>query len=187
MMAIQRVGIIGAGKVGIVLAGLALDAGYTVRISGSGSVKKIALTIKTLVPGAIASENADVVANSDIILLAIPLSRYKNIDADLLKGKLVIDAMNYWWETDGIREEVLDPSTTSSEQVQTYFKDAKIVKAFNHMGFDTVVHNNLADGIMTEPGSPLFGASLRYAELKDIIDHFDQTEFGKQVAAQTHK
>ncbi|MGO3351496.1 MAG: NADPH-dependent F420 reductase, partial [Lacticaseibacillus paracasei] len=135
MMAIQRVGIIGAGKVGIVLAGLALDAGYTVRISGSGSVKKIALTIKTLVPGAIASENADVVANSDIILLAIPLSRYKNIDADLLKGKLVIDAMNYWWETDGIREEVLDPSTTSSEQVQTYFKDAKIVKAFNHMGY----------------------------------------------------
>ncbi|RXT58377.1 NADPH-dependent F420 reductase [Lacticaseibacillus chiayiensis] len=226
MMAIQRVGILGAGKVGIVLAGLALDAGYTVRISGSGSVKKIALTIKTMVPGAIASENADVVANSDLIILAIPLSRYKNIDADLLKGKLVIDAMNYWWETDGIREEVLDPDTTSSEQVQAYFKDAKIVKTFNHMGyhnlqeearpkgdprrkalfvtgndsaavetvanfvnsmgFDTVVHHNLADGIMTEPGSPLFGASLRYAELKDVIDHFDRTEFGRQIAAKVH-
>ena len=50
-MAIQRIGILGAVKVGIVLAGLALDAGYTVRISGSGAVKKIALTIKTLVPG----------------------------------------------------------------------------------------------------------------------------------------
>ncbi len=74
-MAIQRIGILGAGKVGIVLAGLALDAGYTVRISGSGSVKKIALTIKTLVPDAIASENAEVVANSDLIILAIPLSR----------------------------------------------------------------------------------------------------------------
>lgn len=225
-MAIQRIGILGAGKVGIVLAGLALDAGYTVRISGSGAVKKIALTIKTLVPDAIASENAEVVANSDLIILAIPLSRYKNIDADLLKGHLVIDAMNYWWETDGIREEVLDPTTTSSEQVQAYFKGAKIVKTFNHMGyhnlqeearpkgnpkrkalfvtgndpaavdqvaafvdrmgFDTVVHNRLADGIMTEPGSPLFGASLRYAELKDIIDHFDQTDFGKQIAAKVH-
>lgn len=49
-MAIQRIGILGAGKVGIVLAGLALDAGYTVRISGSGAVKKIALTIKTPSP-----------------------------------------------------------------------------------------------------------------------------------------
>ena len=48
MMAIQRVGIIGAGKVGIVLAGLALDAGYTVRLSGSGSVKKIALIKKSV-------------------------------------------------------------------------------------------------------------------------------------------
>ncbi|EGF48196.1 NADP oxidoreductase, partial [Lacticaseibacillus rhamnosus MTCC 5462] len=61
------------------------------------------------------------------------------------------------------------------------------VAAFvDRMGFDTVVHNRLADGIMTEPGSPLFGASLRYAELKDIIDHFDQTDFGKQIAAKVH-
>ncbi|MFD1466413.1 NADPH-dependent F420 reductase [Lapidilactobacillus mulanensis] len=223
MMTIKKVGIIGAGKVGIVLADLALRAGYEVRISGSGSVGKIALIIKTLVPGAIASENSDVVANSDIILLAIPLSRYKNIDPALLRGKLVIDAMNYWWETDGIREEVLAPGLTSSEQVQAYFKDSALVKAFNHMGyhnlqeeaqpagspkrkalfvtgddrtavaevahfvdtmgFDQIVHYDLADGIMTEPGSPLFGASLKYDDLKDIIDHFDQTEFGKKIAA----
>lgn len=126
-MAIQRIGILGAGKVGIVLAGLALDAGYTVRISGSGAVKN-RLNHQNLVPGAIASENAEVVANSDLIILAIPLSRYKNIDADLLKGHLVIDAMNYWWETDGIREEVLDPTTTSSEQVQAYLKVPKLSK-----------------------------------------------------------
>ncbi|MDV7719461.1 NADP oxidoreductase [Pediococcus ethanolidurans] len=222
-MTIKRVGILGAGKVGIVLAGLALNAGYEVRISGSGSVKKIDLTIKTLVPGAIAAENNEVVANSDIVILAIPLSRYKNIDAALLKNKLVIDAMNYWWETDGIREEVLSPDATSSEQVQAYFKDSTIVKTFNHMGyhtlqegtrpqgdakrkalfvtgddheavdkvarfvdtmgFDQVIHYNIKDGIMTEPGSPLFGASLRYNDLKHVIDHFDENEFGKRIAA----
>lgn len=102
MTEIKTVGILGAGKVGIVLAQLALAAGYNVRISGSGSVQKIALTIETLVPGAIASTNQGVVSKSDLIILAIPLSRYKNIHAKLLKGKLVIDAMNYWWETDGI-------------------------------------------------------------------------------------
>ncbi len=222
-MAIKRVGILGAGKVGIVLAGLALKAGYEVRISGSGSVEKIALTIKTLVPGAIAAENKEVVENSDIILLAIPLSRYKNIDASLLKNKLVIDATNYWWETDGIREEVLDPDSTSSEQVQAYFNGVTLVKTFNHMGyhnlqeearpkgdpkrkalfvtgnnheavdevaafvdsmgFDQEVHYDLVDGIMTEPGSPLFGASLNHEDLKQIIDHFDETEFGKKIAA----
>lgn len=48
------------------------------------------------------------------------------------------------------------------------------------MGFDQVIHHDLADGIMTEPGSPLFGASLNYEDLKQIIDHFDQTEFGKK-------
>lgn len=222
-MTIKRVGILGAGKVGIVLAGLALNAGYEVRIAGSGTVKKIKLTIDTLVPGAIAAENQDVVDNSDIIILAIPLSRYKNIKPSLLKDQLVIDAMNYWWETDGIREEVLDPSSTSSEQVQKHFKDSTIVKAFNHMGyhnlqeeareidhpkrkalfvtgddhvavdtvaqfvdsmgFDQVVHYDIKDGIMTEPGSPLFGASLNHTDLKQIIDHFDETEFGKKVAA----
>lgn len=135
MANIKTVGILGAGKVGIVLAQLALKAGYHVRISGSGSVQKIALTIETLVPGATASTNQGVVSKSDLIILAIPLSRYKNIHPKLLKGKLVIDAMNYWWETDGIREEVLDPSATSSEQVQAYFKSATIVKTFNHMGY----------------------------------------------------
>ncbi len=40
MAKIKNVGIIGAGKVGIVLAQLALAAGYHVRISGSGSVQK---------------------------------------------------------------------------------------------------------------------------------------------------
>ncbi len=131
--------------------------------------------------------------------------------------------MNYWWETDGIREEVLDPDSTSSEQVQKYFNKSTIVKTFNHMGyhnlqeearpagaenrkalfvtgdnkaavdevadfvntmgFDTVVHDDLADGIMTEPGSSLFGASLTKAELQNVIDHFDETEFGQKIKA----
>lgn len=224
MTEIKNVGILGAGKVGIVLAQLALKAGYHVRISGSGSVEKIAMTIETLVPGATPATNQGVVAKSDLIILAIPLSRYKNIKSKLLKGKLVIDAMNYWWETDGIREEVLDPSSTSSEQVQKYFNKSTVVKTFNHMGyhnlqeeakpagaenrkalfvtgddkaavdqvakfvdtmgFDTVVHYDIADGIMTEPGSELFGASLTKADLQNVINHFDETDFGKKIKAE---
>lgn len=51
---IKTIGIIGAGKVSIVIAQLAAKAGYDVLVAGSGDPQKISLTISVLVPGATA-------------------------------------------------------------------------------------------------------------------------------------
>ena len=132
---IKSIGIIGAGKVSIVLAQLAAKAGYTVYIAGSGDPAKIALTVSVLVPGATALMSKEVAHRADLIILAIPLGRYKELPKDELKGKLVIDAMNYWWEIDGERPEFTDPHMSTSELVQQFLSESRVVKAFSHIGY----------------------------------------------------
>lgn len=131
----MRLGIIGAGKLGITLAQLALKAGYEVAVSGSGDPQKIALSIKVLTPGAFAMTSNEVAQWADVIILAIPLGKFRQLPVEALKGKVVIDATNHWPEVDGPREEIIPDSLSSSEAIQQFLPESRVVKAFSHMGY----------------------------------------------------
>lgn len=129
------IGILGAGKLGMTLAKLGVDAGYQVNISGSNDPQKIKLSVDVLATGAVPHWTKDLIKESDVIFFAMPLSKYQQIPAALLKDKLIIDSMNFWWEIDGKENDYYDDSQTSSEAVQKYFAPTTVIKAFNHMGY----------------------------------------------------
>jgi predicted dinucleotide-binding enzyme len=77
----------------------------------------------------------DAADRADIVVLALPLGRYRTIPVEPLAGKLVIDAMNYWWEVDGFPDAFTDPLVSTSELVRDHLPGSRVVKAFNHMGY----------------------------------------------------
>ena len=128
-----RIAVLGAGHVGPVIARLAVGAGYAVAIATSGDPEDIALITELVIPGAEPRWASDAVADADIVVLAIPLHRFADVDPGLLSGKLVVDAMNYWPASDGVLEEFEDAG--SSEIVAGRLSGSTVVKALNHIGY----------------------------------------------------
>jgi predicted dinucleotide-binding enzyme len=131
----RRLGIVGAGKVGTTIARAALAAGYDVAISGSGSAERIALIVDVLAPGARAITTDEVVTFSDLIVLAVPMHRFRELPHDLFNGRILVDAMNYWEDIDGIDDELATAPLGTSVVVQDWFAAARVVKSLNHLGY----------------------------------------------------
>jgi predicted dinucleotide-binding enzyme len=134
----MRIGIIGSGNIGATAARLFAGAGHDVAIANSRGPESLAGLAEELGDRARAATVEDAAAYGDVVLVAIPFGRYRELPAAPLAGTIVIDAMNYYPNRDGHFSELDDDSTTSSELLAAHLADARVVKAFNSMYWEVL-------------------------------------------------
>lgn len=65
----------------------------------------------------------------------MPTHRFRELPGDLFDGKVLVDAMNYWPDTDGEDPELAGADGGSSVVVQAHFPGARVVKSLNQLGY----------------------------------------------------
>ncbi|MCW5714850.1 MAG: NAD(P)-binding domain-containing protein [Bauldia sp.] len=182
---VRTVGILGAGRVGTAVARQALPGGYAVALGTAKPPEDIELIVSFTAPGAVAKTAEDVIAGADLVILAIPLSHYRDLARHDFGGRIVIDAMNYWPPVDGTMAE-FEGEESSSEVVQRLLPDARIVRALNHIGYHELEENALPPGAAGRQALALAGddpaARAAVAEFLDRLG-YDPVDAGPLRAA----
>lgn len=132
----MRIGIIGAGRVGSILAELWTQAGHEIAIANSRGPDSLAELVAQLGPLAHAMTVEDVARFGEVVALTAPFRRPEALPPpELVMGKIVIDAMNPYAEGGGLMDL---GGRTSSAVTAERLPGARLVKAFNTMHVDTL-------------------------------------------------
>jgi 8-hydroxy-5-deazaflavin:NADPH oxidoreductase len=159
-----KIGMIGSGRIGSTLGGLWAKAGHEVMFSSLDVEhdKKLAASVG---PNARAGTSREAAAFGDVLLLAVPYRAVPQVGkdlAELLKGKIVIDASN--------------PIVARDGEIATWARDkgaglasaellpgARIVRAFNAIGYARLPQ--IAEAKGERVGMPIAGDDPKAVEV----------------------
>ena len=127
----NRVGIIGAGRLGQAMARTAVRAGRSVVIANSRGPESLTSVVSFLGEG-VSAETVDEAAAADIIVIAVPWDRVPAAVQGLeWNRQIVVDATNDW-AADDLQ------GRTSSELVADLVAGARVVKAANTLSAEVL-------------------------------------------------
>ncbi|MCQ1957104.1 NADPH-dependent F420 reductase [Arthrobacter sp. zg-Y826] len=169
----RTIGFIGSGNIGSQLARLAVKQGYDVVLSNSRDPETLQVLIMELGEHARAATPAEAAKASDLVVVSIPLKNYADVPVEELRGKTVIDTMNYYPQRDGNIAELDDESITTSELLQNHLPDSHVVKAFNNIIADHLTSQAAPAGTRNRRALPIAGNDAASKELvTSLINEF---------------
>jgi 8-hydroxy-5-deazaflavin:NADPH oxidoreductase len=162
-----RIGIVGSGNIGGTLAALLSRAGHGVTLSNRRGPASLADQVAALGPAARAGTIDEAAVEGELVVVAIPLAAYRELPADALAGRVVVDAMNYYPGRDGPIDRLEgEGAIGSSELVAEQLADSLVVKAFNTIHYARLRDEGRPAG---EPGRLAIPVAGDDAGAKEIV------------------
>jgi predicted dinucleotide-binding enzyme len=100
-------------------------------VSNSRGPETLAGVVDELGPAARALTATEAAAYGELVVVAIPLGRYRELSPEPYAGKIVVDADNYYPQRDGQIAELDEGKLTSTELLAAHLPGARVLKAFN--------------------------------------------------------
>ncbi|MDB5660520.1 MAG: oxidoreductase, coenzyme F420-dependent [Cypionkella sp.] len=176
----MKIGIVGAGNIGALLARKFAAAGHSVKLSNSRGPDSLADAVRGTSVRAVSNEDAP--KDVDVVILSVPFAKNPDVAkllANAPSDAIVVDTSNYYPARDGTIAEVDagKPETVwVSEQVER-----PLVKAWNAILSQTLAEAGTATGTANRIAIPIAGddaaAKKAVAELMDISG-FDTVDAG---------
>jgi predicted dinucleotide-binding enzyme len=174
----MRIGVIGAGHIGGAVAERLVHSGHDVAIANTRGLDGVRETAERV--GARPATVEDAARYGDVVFEAIPFGVYDTLPADALRGRVVVDASNYYPGRDGTIDAV-ENGTPSSRLIADHLDGARVVKAFNTIMANRITDENKPAGDPDRLAIPIAGddeeAKRIVTELVDDIG-FDAVDAG---------
>jgi len=178
----MTISILGAGNVGMALAGAFTRRGETV-VLGVPEPAKYANAVAALGERARLTTTAQAVAAGDVVILAVPHAAVAAIAQSVndWQGKVLVDATNPL--APGLAGLTLGTTTSGAEELARLARGARVVKAFNSTGAENMADAAYPGGV---PMMPVCGddaqARQRVMALATLIG-FEAVDMGPLMAA----
>ncbi len=178
----MSISIIGAGNVGMALAGAFVRRGERVML-GVPDPAKYAEAVGRLGPAARGVTTVEAIEASDTVILAVPHAAVAAVAGSVpdWQGRILVDATNPLLP--GLAGLSLGTTTSGAEELARLAKGARVVKAFNTTGAENMADASYPGGV---PFMPVCGddaqARQRVMALATLIG-FDAVDMGPLLAA----